>query len=268
MVSPSKNSLAVACSDRVDPSPPKYLAEKLGLPFLGALDPRQVDHIDVLLYTDESGLALQQTGKDAPGPVRAEFGSGKAGYRLEHGGGRGQLIARAVGMQKTRRPLHIVDATAGLGLDAFVLAGLGCEMTLLERSPVIHALLADGLARARLNPVTAPVVERMLLINADARQWLEQARPEVADVIYLDPMFPHRDKAALVKKEMRVFRELVGDDDDAPGLLAAAQAKAIYRVVVKRPRKAPVAGAAEPATRLEGKTSRYDIYPLRAFPPA
>ncbi|MBS3803077.1 MAG: class I SAM-dependent methyltransferase [Oleiphilaceae bacterium] len=263
---PGGEPLAVGCSDRVDPSPAQDLAKKLLLPFLGALDPRRTCDVDVLLYADEFGLALQWTGKGAPGPVRAEFGSGKAGYRLEHGGGRGQLIARAVGMQKTRRILHILDATAGLGQDAFVLAGLGCRVTLIERSPVIHALLADGLARARLNPLTAPVVERMTLISADARQWLERAEPGVADVIYLDPMFPHRDKSALVKKEMRVFREVVGDDEDAASLLEEAQNKASYRAVVKRPRKAPVLGATEPATRLEGKTSRYDIYPVRAFP--
>lgn len=63
-------------------------------------------------------------------------------------------------------------------------------------------------------------------------------------VIHLDPMFPSRDKSALVKKEMRLFKPLVGADDDAPDLLAAALALATHRVVVKRPRKAPsIAGA-------------------------
>lgn len=259
-------TIAVACSPLAAQQVVRHLAAQLELPFIGIVKPRKVIDYAVLIYADELGLALQMTGRDAPGPVRAEFCSGKAGYRLEHGGGNGQLVARAVGLQKTRKPLHILDATAGLGQDAFVLAGLGCRMTLIERSPVIHALLEDGLARGRLNEAAAPVIERMNLMARNSTEWLQQGDGDVADVIYLDPMFPHRDKAALVKKEMRVFRTVVGDDQDAPALLAAALNRATYRVVVKRPRKAPPIEGPEPATRLEGKSSRYDIYPIKAFP--
>jgi len=88
---------------------------------------------------------------------------------------------------------------------------------------------------------------------------------EAPQGIYLDPMFPHRDKSALVKKEMRVFRPLVGDDLDAPALLEAALALATHRVVVKRPRKAPIIEGGKPSHSLEGKSSRYDIYPKKAL---
>lgn len=260
--------LAVAGSPLADRSSLEALARQLALTYLGICLPRQTTAFPYLLYGDEQGLSLQATGKAAPGPVRAEFAAGKAGYRLEHGGGTGQLVARAVGLQKTRQTLHVLDATAGLGQDAFVLAGLGCRLTLMERSPVIHALLADGLARGRLNAVVAPVVARMELVHGDSARWLSEAEGAVADVIYLDPMFPHRDKSALVKKEMRVFRELVGSDADAGGLLAAALEHARYRVVVKRPRKAPALAGPAPAAKVEGKTSRYDIYPIRALPTA
>lgn len=259
-------TLAVAGSPLADFHGLEALARQLDLTCLGLCDPRRVEEVPYLLFGDEHGLGLQATGKGAPGPVKVEFASGKAGYRLEHGGGTGQLVAKAVGLKKTRVPLHIVDATAGLGQDAFVLAGLGCRVTLLERSAVVHALLADGLARGRLNPAVAQVIERMTLIHADSTGWLNAAAEEIADVIYLDPMFPHRDKSALVKKEMRVFRDLVGADDDASALLEAARARARYRVVVKRPRKAPAIAGVEPSARVEGKTSRYDIYPIRALP--
>ena len=258
--------LAVACSPLAEREAMRSLADELGLPFLGVVTPATVSDYPILLFADELGVSLQVTGKGAPGPVRAEFGTGKAGYRLEHGGGNGQLIARAVGLKKSRRPLHILDATAGLGQDGFVLAGLGCRVTLLERSPVIHALLADGLMRAQLNTVAAPVVERMSLLAADSADWLARAEPGIADVIYLDPMFPHRDKAALAKKEMQVFRLVVGDDADASGLLSMALEKARYRVVVKRPRKAPEIAGRPPTTQVVGKSSRYDIYSLRALP--
>lgn len=266
MIQTSLPSLAVACSALGDRAGAAGLAEQLTLPFLGVVKPRQVRDFELLLFSDEHGLALQATGKGAPGPVRVDFASGKSGYRREHGGGTGQLVARAVGLQKTKVRLHVLDATAGLGQDAFVLAGLGCTMTLFERSPVIHALLADGLERGLLNPDIAGILNRITLMEGSSIDWLQGAGTGAADVIYLDPMFPHRDKSALVKKEMQLFRPIVGDDDDAPALLAAALAVATYRVVVKRPRKAPAIEGPEPTTRLEGKSSRYDIYSLKALP--
>lgn len=258
--------IAVARSPLGDRLQAEALAQSLALENLGVLSPKAVREPPLLLFLDERGLALQVSGKGAPGPVRAEFVSGKMGYRREHGGGAGQLVARAVGLQKTRAGLHVVDTTAGLGQDAFVLAALGCRVTLFERHPVIHALLADGLARAALNAECAEIVERMTLRQGSSIDWLRQGTGETADVIYLDPMFPHRDKSALVKKEMQVFRGLVGDDDDAGQLLAAALEQARYRVVVKRSRKAPAIEGPEPSTRLEGKSSRYDIYALRGLP--
>ncbi|HAU18450.1 MULTISPECIES: class I SAM-dependent methyltransferase [Marinobacter] len=262
-----QNIVAVARSALGDRLQADALADSLGVPNLGVVRPRDIRDFPVLLFLDEQGLGLQMTGKGAPGPVRAEFVTGKMGYRREHGGGAGQLVAKAVGLQKTRAALHIVDATAGLGQDAFVLASLGCTVTLFERNPVIHALLADGLARAALNVDCAAIVERMRLLEGSSIEWLARPGTEAADVVYLDPMFPHRDKSALVKKEMQVFRTIVGDDEDSAQLLAAALERARYRVVVKRPRKASAIEGAEPTTRIEGKSSRYDVYAIRALPP-
>lgn len=265
--------LAIARSLLGDEHQALWLRDELSLPYLGVVRPKDVRQASALLFLDENGLCLQVAGKGAAGPVRAEFVTGKMGYRREHGGGAGQLVARAVGLQKTKAGLHVLDATAGLGQDAFVLASLGCRVSLFERNPVIHALLADGLARAALNVDCAPIIERMTLQRGSSIDWLADVagdvdadRGAVADVIYLDPMFPHRDKSALVKKEMQVFRTLVGDDDDSERLLDAALAVARYRVVVKRPRKAPAIGGPEPGTRIEGKSSRYDIYPVKALP--
>ena len=262
-----QNIVAVARSALGDRLQADALADSLGVPNLGVVRPRDIRDFPVLLFLDEQGLGLQMTGKGAPGPVRAEFVTGKMGYRREHGGGAGQLVAKAVGLQKTRAALHIVDATAGLGQDAFVLASLGCTVTLFERNPVIHALLADGLARAALNVDCAAIVERMRLLEGSSIEWLARPGTEAADVVYLDPMFPHRDKSALVKKEMQVFRTIVGDDEDSAQLLAAALERARYRVVVKRPRKASAIEGAETTTRIEGKSSRYDLYAIRALPP-
>jgi 16S rRNA (guanine1516-N2)-methyltransferase len=165
----------------------------------------------------------------------------------------------------------VVDATAGPGRDAFVLASLGADVLLIERVPAIFALLKDGLARALADADTRAIAERMHLVLGDAIHQLEAlvARTPVApQVVHLDPMFPHRDKSALVKKEMRLFRQLAGDDQDAPRLLEAALDVATHRVVVKRPRGAPPIEGPPPRHVLEGKTSRYDLYVHRALGPA
>ena len=170
------------------------------------------------------------------------------------------MVARAVGIRGGVRP-RVLDATAGLGRDAFVLAALGCEVTMIERQSVIAALLADGLLRAQLAGGEAgEIAARMQLLQGDAIELMGDWRGSVPEVIHLDPMFPQRQKSALVKKEMRLFRPLAGDDLDAPQLLAAAIQLASHRVAVKRPRKAPGIEGPAPSAQLTGQSSRYDIY--------
>ncbi|MDE1166015.1 MAG: class I SAM-dependent methyltransferase [Pseudomonas sp.] len=226
--------------------------------------PLEVADADFALQATEAGLQLQQLGPDAPGPVRVDYVEGAVAHRRLFGGGSGQMIAKAVGVQPGVRP-QVLDATAGLGKDAFVLASLGCEMSLIERQPIIAALLEDGLARAQGDLEVGAIVARMRLLTGNAIELMQAWVGEPPQVIYLDPMFPHREKSALVKKEMRLFRPLVGDDMDAPALLAAALALASHRVVVKRPRKAPCIEGPKPSHTLEGKSSRYDIYPKKAL---
>ncbi len=105
----------------------------------------------------------------------------------------------------------------------------------------------------------------MHLMHGDAITLMRDWNGAAPQVIYLDPMFPHRDKSALVKKEMRLFRPIAGDDDDAPELLAAALALAPHRGVVKRPRKAPAVAGEKPGYALEGKSSRFDVYARKSL---
>jgi len=86
-----------------------------------------------------------------------------------------------------------------------------------------------------------------------------QQQPAV-DVVYLDPMFPPRDKSALVKKEMRAFHDVVGSDDDADALLAPALKLAQKRVVVKRPGYAGFLAGVAPTMAVTGKNNRFDVY--------
>ena len=245
---------------RVDALGPEWAAQaadwaqRLGLP-------QTAEDAEFALQVGEQGLQLLILGPDAPGPISVDFLQGAVAHRRQFGGGNGQMIAKAVGISSGIRP-RVLDATAGLGRDAFVLATLGCDVTLLERQPIIAALLEDGLARAQqhADAEVLGIVQRMRLIHQDSIEGMRNWQGDAPEVIYLDPMFPHRDKSAAVKKEMRLFQPLVGGDLDAPALLEAALALASHRVVVKRPRKAPAIEGAKPSHVLEGKSSRYDVY--------
>lgn len=257
MMEASQFPLAVIC-DAVDlRESAAALAQRLGVPL--TMDSVSVPDEGFVLLLDEQGLALQQLGKKAPGPIRVDFEGGAAAHRRKFGGGSGQMIAKAVGV-KVSRPLQVFDATAGLGKDAFVLASLGCVVTLSERNPVVAELLADGLQRARRSDDAElrDIAQRMRLATGDSLTGLNSGR--ATDIVYLDPMFPDRSKSANVKKDMAAFHQVVGKDEDADGLLPLALAAARYRVVVKRPRKAPFLNEQAPAYQLSGKTSRYDIY--------
>lgn len=233
--------------------------EELALAWAARLGLPRVGEAGFVLRVDGTGLSLVEIGPQAPGPMRADFVAGAVAHRRRFGGGGGQSIAKAVGIRQGVRP-SVLDATAGLGRDAFVLATLGCCVHLVERHPLIAALLEDGLGRAAADAEAGPIVARMRLSQGDAVQLMSAWVGEAPQVVYLDPMFPQRDKSALVKKEMRLFRPLVGDDEDAPALLAAALALASHRVVVKRSRKAPAIDGPLPSYALEGNSSRFDIY--------
>lgn len=187
-----------------------------------------------------------------------DFVNGAVGYRFRSGASRKDALARAAGFGKGTVPT-IIDATAGLGRDAFMLATLGAQVTLLERSRQVHDHLRDALARAAAeSPKLAAVVARMTLISGDARDLLPGLR---ADAVIVDPMHPPRTNTAIVKQEMRLLRDLVGTDPDALELIRAALAADCKRVVLKWPLRAqPLEGLPKPSHSITGKTVRYDVF--------
>lgn len=246
----------------------RQLAQNLNLPYLEK--PPATAAFSCVLVVSGLGLGLQLTGPKAPGIIRCDFVGGALDHRRRFGGGRRQDLARAVGLDK-RRDLVVLDLTAGLGRDAFVLASLGARVQMLERHPVVHALLADGLQRANdcaesEDPELAAILQRLELKQGGSAEFLDALGEGLQpDVIYIDPMFPERQKSAKVKKEMQAFHALVGGDDDAGQLLPLSLQKALYRVVVKRPLRAPALAGMAPNYAITGKSTRYDVYPLKAL---
>ncbi len=218
------------------------------------------NHFDFFLNYSFQGLELISTDPSLGNPLIVDFSSGAADHRRRFGGGKSQDISKAVGINK-KDGITVLDATAGLGRDAFVLATLGCRVTLCERNPIVFALLEDGLNRAKLSTELSEISARMTLFEGDAQN-LELMPPEV---IFLDPMFPERKKSAQVKKEMQVFHRLVGEDMDNQDILRWAIGLALARVVVKRPKIAPFIDERKPTMEFKGKSGRFDVYVIKAL---
>ena len=261
-------SVYIDCSGLAEGLEKQTLLESLAAKAEGAVLVSSLDSVaDGSLILGYMGDVLcLRRARDKEKPVFVDFVGGKAGHRRRFGGGKGQDIARAAGLNKGVTP-HVLDGTGGLGGDAFVLATSGCTVTLIERSPVVAALLQDGIRRAQEDLEAGTIASRMSLINDDSRSAMQRMvdAGESCDVVYLDPMFPRKKKTARVKKEMRIFQDLLSGDPDADELLAPAMELAEYRTVVKRPRLAPDLAEKEPTYRLEGKACRFDIHAFKTF---
>ena len=191
----------------------------------------------------------------------------------------------------------VIDATGGLCQDAWALASAGCRLLVIEQHPVVHALVADGLHRARLyasqhkqppvpqfkepqltepqlvNTVNdtpeddiADTAARISLLHANASDYLSSMARHQQHVIYLDPMYPAKRKNAASKKGMQFLQSLLGPatpNNDAQ-LLGAATECGVPRVVVKRPKGAGLLAGSElfsgQRTVIESPNTRYDIY--------
>jgi len=254
--------LAVVAHADGDRDTARELAARLGLPILPVgTDPRDCNQVEALLLVRNGLLELRQTGRGAPGPVTVDFDTPAMRHRRR--GGHNELLGRAVGVGR-KAGLRVLDATAGLGRDGFVLADLGCAVVLCEREPVVVEMLRAGLAAAALSgdARVAAAAARIELMAGDARD-LPRGVVSRADAIYLDPMFPGRRRGAAVKKEMALFRRLLGGHpggESAIALLQWALSQPVSRVVVKRPARETALGGMEPSYRISGSSVRYDVY--------
>lgn len=246
------------CLNHADPGQVRHLenlARHLKLPIFS--DPAA--SYSFILTLNNGRLELQKAGPARSSPLFVDFLSGPGYYRFVHNRTINQPLARAVGIKSGYRP-HVLDATAGFGQDGFVLASLGCTVTMIERSPIIWALLEDGVSRAghddRLRQIFS---QRISLHLGDSREFIE-ATDANFETIYLDPMYPASTRSPLNKQKMRLLREVVGSDTDASPLLEAALHRAARRVTVKRPAKAEALTAREPSFSISARSSRYDVY--------
>ena len=171
----------------------------------------------------------------------------------------GQALLKAC-KNKQRSIRHVLDTTAGWGADGLTLASHGQSVTWLEKEPLVHAILEYSLARLESRPENADVAGRLALKQTNAADYL-RALPRDHDFacILLDPMFPAHKSGAKAGKEMQILQALT-ENQDIEACFELALEKAINRVVVKRPLKAPVISPRKPDLCYREKTIRYDVY--------
>ena len=245
----------------------RQMARHLDLPFCPPSQDPCLQAYDFALQLGPDRLELRKLNDpQLKGAVYADFSlrSQKYGRRRKktasgsHGGH--ELLYRAIAGRK--EPPAVLDLTAGLGRDSFVLAARGCRVCMVERSPILAALIRDGLLRARSIPAVQPIVDRLCLVEGDGRTYLEQlqGKKQDFDVIYLDPMFPQERKKSKSKKQLQMLQQLIGPDNEGHLLLQAARQATCRRIVVKRARKSPFLDNLEPSHQYCGRSTRYDVY--------
>lgn len=249
-----------------DPDAPEKQRGQLAA--LRSLIPKSVHEPSWQLHL--AGQYLSLTRQDGVS-LCLDFTTGKARHRVNEAGQGAQALGKALGISAFRKKNGylptIVDATGGLGQDAWAIASLGCTIIVLERHPIVHALLANALIRANEDESTYDIAERITLLNTDAVTWLEGSEhSDLAQAIYLDPMYPARKQKADSKKGMQFLHALLGppNTNESPRLLQCALASQVHRVVVKRPKGAePLAGTEQwtgQLTCIQSANTRYDVY--------
>lgn len=218
---------------------------------------QQGQHASPLL--DSLYLCLTDSGPvlhSELGTLQIDWLSGGVARRSHHVGG--ERLVKALG-RRGPRDTSVLDATAGLGRDGFLLARAGCNVTMVERNPVLFVMLRAALEAALEDPEATGPAARIQLVFGDSRSWMD-AHPQAVDIVYLDPMFPARSKSAAVKKEARLLQALTVEapEDDAK-LLQSGLCCARERVIVKRPLHAPHLGERKPGYSLSGRSTRFDV---------
>lgn len=200
---------------------------------------------------DSSGVSLSGFGLSYQGDFENML------HRVTNGRLQHEMLAKAV--KTDQENLKAIDATAGMGEDSLLLAACGYQVTLYEQNPVIAILLKDALRRAKKNTVLKDIVSRMQLVEGDSIEHLNK-RLDPVDVIYLDPMFPGRQKSGLINKKLQLIQKLEPPCSEETSLFDAAMAAQPSKIIVKRPLKSPYLDERVPSYSLKGKAIRYDCY--------
>lgn len=208
---------------------------------------------DLTLRLDGDGLALVSDGQVLKGDFTRMLPRLKAGNLTK------ELLVRAARIKNPAGSLTAIDATAGLGEDSLLLAAAGFHVRLYERNPIIYELLNDAWQRAMKLPELIEIASRMQIFHGDSKEAMGQME-NPPDVILLDPMFPERQKSALVKKKLQMIQKLEFPCVDEVELVKTAMSAKPKKLIIKRPPKGPYLAGIKPDHSVEGKAVRFDCF--------
>lgn len=104
---------------------------------------------DMLLVVSDARVEMRRPDA-ALGALYVDFVAGRLDWKRQHGDLKNSALVRACSLSRVpNTDIHVVDGTAGLGSDSFMLASRGFRVTAVERNPAVFALLRDGIARAQ-----------------------------------------------------------------------------------------------------------------------
>lgn len=199
-----------------------------------------------LLVVERNGLNL--TLKENP-KIFYRFDFNEILFKLERQKGhKGDPLFKAIRLQSGIAPL-ILDATCGTGNDSMFLVHYGARVIAYEKHPIIYLLLKCAYLRT-------PRIHQQFSLNFGDAINYQGERPHI---IYFDPMYPEKKKSARSRKEMELFKELVGESQRELEMLSWARKMALSRVVVKRPPKGESISP-DHNFSLTSKAVRFDIY--------
>ncbi len=155
-----------------------------------------------------------------------------------------ELLAKAIGIKKGNGKPRVLDATGGTLKDSLLMYAFGVELIVCERNPIAAALIQNAIEQNDLS------------IEFHHKACVAEIFD--VDVAYYDPMYSHVNEKSLPKKEMRIFRSVVGEDQDSVNV-ANILKKNYSRLVIKRSIKAPFL-IDSPSMSFSGKSTRYDVY--------
>ena len=237
-----KNNVRVTVSEALENS---ELAYSLRQKFSGGED------APMTLSLNEDGLSLISEGKT----LRGDFT--KMINRIKPQTIGSELLVKAAKIKDAGDELCAIDATAGLGEDSLLLAAAGFKVKMYEQNPVIYELLCDAKRRAENDSFLVNIVSKMEIFNRnsiDAMTSLDFC----PDIILLDPMFPERQKSALVKNKLQVIQSLEMPCTNEVDMLYAATMAKPKRIVIKRPPKGEFLASVKPDYSISGKAVRFD----------
>ena len=226
-------------------------ADRISAPFITDLSEIKTD--DVVLKVSENGVSLNNGKMEIMGDFKAMFS------RIRNNNLNGELLVRAAKINgRSPSELRVTDATAGLGEDSFLLAAAGYNVTMYERDPVIYLMLEDALRRGSGIPEISHIISRMKCVEGDSLKAFPGS-DEHPDIIYLDPMFPARQKSGLVKKKFQLLHYLEAPCADEKEMMEAALSAEPMKIIIKRPLKAASLAGIRPSYSLTGKSIRFDV---------